>query len=480
MVRRTVAPLDNCYRPSPMGSAANVDGQRARPGNRGLPMPAGGAQLRRGAASLSRVVRASWPMWLVAFSLNGFFVYLALLDAIDVEPVTPLTGAYYGLVCAGLLATVWHRRGALVARLRPAAPTVVAFVAAAAVLSSWFVLNTALLSDGTFAARLAGLLVLWSIPTALVAATLRRTDLPEVARALVALSVVFVAIELLALVRAGTDVFRFSPIAELDPITAGLIPAIGAIAALSLRPAEMQGKALRFIVVVVLAAAAVLPGSRGPVVALAFGALALAVAQPLRRTAAAAVAVLGGFALGLLVASHIGSFGYLVSTDTSSPFDDSTRPQEVIEAAGGGISTLSIRRQWLEDAIRDVPEEPIFGHGVGMQVDRTPEAIVMGVYGQRTYPHNTLVEAAYSLGVIGLVAYLVFIGSAVLALVTVVRRSARDEGVVFAVAVGAFAFVNTNVSGEIGEDALLWTAAAVAVALYADFRRPTSSSTRRA
>ena len=477
MVRPTVAPLDTCYRPSPMGSAVNVDGQRAGPRKRGSP-PANGAQLLRGAASLSRVVRASWPMWLVAFSLNGFFVYLAILDAIDVEPVTPLTGAYYGLVCVGLLATVWHRRGVLVARLRPVAPTVVAFVAAAAVLSLWFVLNTVLLSNGTFAARLAGLLVLWSIPTALVAATLRRTDLTEVARALAALSMVFVAIELLALVRAGTDVFRFSPIAELDPITAGLIPAIGAVAALSLRPARMPGKALQFAIVVVLVAAAVLPGSRGPVVALAFGALALALAQPLRRTAAAAVAVGGGFALGLLVASHIGSFGYLVSTDTS-PLDDSTRPQKVLEAGGEEISTLSIRRQWLEDAIRDVPDEPIFGHGVGMQVDRTPEAIAMGVYGQRTYPHNTLVEAAYSLGVIGLIAYLVFIGSAVLALVSVVRRSARDEGVVFALAVGAFAFVNTNVSGEIGEDALLWTAAAVAVALYADSRRATSSSTRR-
>ena len=104
----------------------------------------------------------------------------------------------------------------------------------------------------------------------------------------------------------------------------------------------------------------------------------------------------------------------------------------------------------------------------------------MGVYGQRTYPHNTLVEAAYSLGGIGLVAYLIFIGSAVLALVSVVRRSARDEGIVFALAVGAFAFVNTNVSGEIGEDALLWTAAAIAVALYADSRQSTSSSTRRA
>ena len=49
-------------------------------------------------------------------------------------------------------------------------------------LSVWFVLNTALMSDGTFAARLAGLLVLWLIPMALVAATLRGSNVPEVAR----------------------------------------------------------------------------------------------------------------------------------------------------------------------------------------------------------------------------------------------------------------------------------------------------------
>jgi hypothetical protein len=36
-------------------------------------------------------------------------------------------------------------------------------------------------------------------------------------------------------------------------------------------------------------------------------------------------------------------------------------------------------------------------------------------------------------------------------------------------AIGVFAFVNTNVSGEIGADVLLWTVAAIAIALYADF-----------
>ena len=60
--------------------------------------------------------------------------------------------------------------------------------------------------------------------------------------------------------------------------------------------------------------------------------------------------------------------------------------------------------------MRDAPERPIFGHGVGMFEDNTPEARLMGVEGQRTYPHNSLVEAAYSLGALGLVAYIAFVG----------------------------------------------------------------------
>ena len=103
-----------------------------------------------------------------------------------------------------------------------------------------------------------------------------------------------------------------------------------------------------------------------------------------------------------------------------------------------------------------------------MQVDDTPEAALMGVAGQRTYPHNTLVEAAYSLGAIGLAAYLLLLGTALVALVSVIRRGRRDQVVAFVLPIGVFAIVNTNVSGEIGEDALLWTAATLTVALYAD------------
>ena len=103
-------------------------------------------------------LRRCWPAWLVAYSLNGFFVYLAVLDVLDVRPRTALTATYYGLVCVALLATAWHRRSVAIARVLPRQRTVagVAFVGAAAMLSLWFVLNTALMSDGTLPRALRG------------------------------------------------------------------------------------------------------------------------------------------------------------------------------------------------------------------------------------------------------------------------------------------------------------------------------------
>ena len=246
-------------------------------------------------------------------------------------------------------------------------------------------LNTLLLSDGRLAWRLAALLVLWTLPTAILALSLRPHDLIRLAQGLVGLGLLFVPIEITAAARAGDDVFRFTPIADLDVISAGIVPALAAVAALTLRPSSMSTRLLQFVIVAVLAGATVLPGSRGPVLALVVGAVATALVRRSLLDVAAMASVAFGLACGSAAASHIGSLGYL-TTDQ------------------GRISTLSIRRQWVEDALRDTPDRPIFGHGVGMFEDHTPEARLMGVEGQRTYPHNSLVEAAYSLGALGLVA----------------------------------------------------------------------------
>jgi hypothetical protein len=406
------------------------------------------------------LLRRYWPAWLIAFSLNGFYLYLAALDAIDAEPRTALTATYYGALAACLLATAWHRRGAIARGLRAGRRLAVVCLASGAALAAWFELNTALLSDGRLAWRLAGLLVLWTVPTAILALSLRPPNFTGVAQGLVGLGLLIVPIETVAVARAGDDVFRFTPIADLDVISAGVIPAIGAVAALSLRPSSAYARVLQLATIALLSAATVLPGSRGPVLALVFGVLAAALARRSLLDVASLACVALGLACGSVAASEIGSLGYLTSHEG---------PEQ-----GRVISTLSIRRQWIEDAVRDAPKRPVFGHGVGMFEDNTPEARLMGVEGQRTYPHNSLVEAAYSLGALGLVAYVAFVGSAAAAAIAVGRRRPRgDPAVALVLGLGAFALAQTSLSGEIAEDAVLWTAAALAVVLYVE---PTSSA----
>jgi hypothetical protein len=70
--------------------------------------------------------------------------------------------------------------------------------------------------------------------------------------------------------------------------------------------------------------------------------------------------------------------------------------------------------------------------------------------------------------VLGVLPYLIFLGAAIWALLRLAAR--RPPGVAIALAVGlyAFAFVSANFSGEIGADASLWAAGALAAGLYAE------------
>ena len=422
------------------------------------------------AAGRAETLRATWPLMLLALSLNGFFLYLAILDAADVAPRTWLTGAYYALLGTALVGALLTRRARLRERLAALSKVGAVCLGAGTLLVAWYLLNAALFSDGPLAQRLTALLVLWTLPTALLALTTRAAELDVLAWALTAAALPIVVIEAVAVARAGDDVFRFTPIEDLDVISAGLVPALSAVAALSLRPTGRNGRLTRLGALALLGAAVVVPGSRGPVVALAAAALALFLVQPLGLHAVGLGALAAGMAAGVLVGSAIGSFGYLAPGGGDQParLEPAARHPDGRARPAPTASTLSIRRRWIEDALRQVPDRPLLGHGVGMFVDRTPEAEALGVAGQRTYPHNTFVQAAFSLGALGLILFVLFVGSGAVALASVVRRRARVPGAAVPLAVGlaAFAFTNTNISGEIGSDALLWTAIALAVSLH--------------
>jgi O-antigen ligase len=404
--------------------------------------------------------------WTLAVSLNGFWLYLGLLDLVGRAPRTSTTAVWYALVGLACVIGAWLNRDTLVARLRRMARPTTWFVVAALVLGAWFLLNVVLVSHTSSLSRtFAALLVLWSAPTALLALALPRAAIPSAAAGVALLGCGYALVEWAAFVHGHSTAERFSPIAYLDPISAAQIPALGAIGLLA---AELRGRLalLRAPAVAVLVAGSVLPGSRGPIVAIVLGLLATILLLPRRTWLALAPAVVVGLVLGFVGASHVGSGEYISSSVTGGFSSGSAKGAD--GGPGTPISTLHIRREWWSTAIHAIPDDPIVGHGVARFVDNTPEAHRMGVAGERTYPHNSPLESLYSLGLLGAIPYAVFILSGLVALVVLVRRRARASAVVFALGLWVFAFANANVSGEIGADAALWAAGALAVALYAD------------
>ena len=386
----------------------------------------------------------------LAFSLSGFFVYLGALAAVGVEPRTTLTGAYYGLLGVALVALAWPGRDRVRARIEAGGATARVFLGCAGLLASWFLASAALLSDGTsLSRRLAALLLFWTIPSVLLALSLSRPQLERALWTLAALGLLLVAIDVLALLfdRGGDLGDRFSPIPKLDPITAGQIPALGALALLCLAPRTGRAQAARLGAIFLLAAFTLIPGSRGPLAALAVGAAVVLVLAWRRTGLRVVVALVLGVAVGWTIAGAVGTSSHL----TSSQLESTAR-----------ISSSAIRRKLIEKALRAVPKRPLLGQGVGTLVDDTPEAHRMGIAGRRTYPHNGFVEALYSLGPIGLALYVAALGAVAVALVRLLRDR-RDALVEFVIAFVCFAFVGSNLSGELGADAWFWAAAGLAI-----------------
>jgi len=425
--------------------------------------PPAGARLRKLAAE-------SWQGWTLGFALNGFFVYLAGLDAIDVHPRTAFTGAWYALVGAICLAAAWPNRELLQRRLEARATSVRVYVVSAALLALWFVANVLLVARSTAGLKFAALLVLWSLPAAILAASAPPRQLRNAAWAIVVLGGFYVSIEAVALARTP-EVQRFTPIASLDPISAGLIAGLAAVSLLALDPRRPRYRVLQTLALVVFVTGATVPGSRGPVIATVGGCIAGALVAWRRLLPVTVVALALGLGIGVVLARDVGTEAYLTQSvpglepqapAPSQPASDQSVAPEEPEP----ISTLNMRRAWFHAALAQAPDRPIFGHGVAQLVDNTPEAHRMGVAGEHIYPHNTFAEAAFSLGLLGLVPYVALVLTAFWAFVGLVRR--QSEYAVLAAAVGGFAFFATNVSGEIGTDAVLWVASAMLVTLYAD------------
>ncbi len=447
------------------------------------------ATLTKSTARRERIVESLPPVFL-AFAVNGFWLYLAVLDLVGVETRAAFTAVYYASLGGAMVFFAWRGKELIWARLRGSSALPRVWTISAAALAAWFLANVALLSSGTVARDAAGLLVLSSLPSALLVLALDRAQVRVAAAACVLLGAALALVSLVAFVRDPARSTRFSPIDELNPISAAQVTALAAVVLLAWWVTQPRSRVLQTAAAVVLIAVTVIPGSRGALLALLAGCIALAVVAWRRSWSVLVPAVVLGLALGTFGSAVSGS-DYYYSVDIPGlqgrldpPASGVDFTGEETEAAPGQvpISTLAIRRHLLTKALRESAESPVVGNGVGMLVDDSPDTLRMVRAGRlesgvTTHPHNVLVESLYSLGVIGLGLFLTVVGASGLALVRLVRRGAHLLTVRFALAFAAVAAVNSSISGEIGSDAYLWVALALPVALYADTLRETVRET---
>jgi O-antigen ligase len=399
------------------------------------------------------------PGLLLALALNGFFVYLAV---VDLAGRSTATAAYDGVLAALLLFAAWLRRDVLAARLRARGTLETIWLVAAALLAAWFVVNGLLYRVGGHEARvLMGLLVLVTLPSLALALSLDGRGLANLRWWIVGLGLGMVLADVVA-GAVGPSIVngRLSAIARLDPISGGIVPAVAGAAALSLPAHSRRGRILQTLLLATLVAGTVTPGSRGPVLALALTIVLGALIMP-RRLAVVAVAALAlGLPAGWAGAKAFGTERYL-----GAGVND-----VVGNTAGGEISSFRIRRYWISSALSDVPEKPLLGHGLVALRDTSPDAYRMGVAGELRYPHNDLVESIYSLGIPGLVLFLLLLSLPALAAYRLLRAR-RGTLPLLAASLFAFAFAESNFSGEIGADHVLWASAGLLIALSLDRRR---------
>lgn len=405
-------------------------------------------------------LRVALPGVVVAISWSGFWLYLGALDLLGIQTRTAYTVIAYGVVALALTAIIWLRRDLLKERLLGSSTITRVWIGSASLLALLFAFGALVTGHGSLAHRLLGVFVVSTIPTTIAVAALSWRDLAQVRAALVGLGLFFVVINLFASRHGAPLVGRFSPIANLDPISASLTSVVACIAALTYRFESARATSAQAAACFAFAAAAMLNGARGPIVALIVAVL-FAVLFDRRLTM---VALGAAIALGIIVGSklEVALIGQPPAlTSLANEARNPNKPQQPKETSIA-ISSLHIRQEWLSSAIRKIPERPLLGHGIGTLVDDTPEAAAMGIKGELVYPHNDVVEAFFSLGAAGGILFGLVVALPLIALWR--NRTKLNQSVLrFAPVLFVFALAECNFSGEIGTDVILWSLAAFAI-----------------
>jgi O-antigen ligase len=270
----------------------------------------------------------------------------------------------------------------------------------------------------------------------------------KITLAVVAAGAVYLLFELVT--GAAKEQFsgRFSITAQEGPIYLGRDSATGVLIATWLilastgRTRVLAALALPLLIVSLIAA-----GSRGPVVAFVVGfAVMLALAARTRR----ARRRIGAVVVLLLFAA--------VLVPLLLPGSAVGRSLSTIIGSASGLSSNGRSAIWAQ-AWTEFSRHLTFGIGTGGYGAIDPI---------NAYPHNILLEVGVELGVIGLVALVVMIGSMLRRLLAVWRSSRTDISLEASLFIGLFAMalVNAFFSGAIQDNRDIWIWGGIGVAMY--------------
>ena len=254
---------------------------------------------------------------------------------------------------------------------------------------------------------------------------------------------------------------RYSLGAAEYPIDMGRASADGLLLAIYavLTTTRRVPRTLAVIAIPILAVALAAAGSRGPVVAFAFGLLALLGLTATNPRARSRLALVGAM---FLVA--------VVVVPLVVPSSALARALSTIIGSASGLSSNGRSELWAV-ALGSFSHHFVLGMGTG------------GFGSLNTglaYPHNLLLEMATELGLVGLVLVLMVLGSFIRALARCWRVAVGTDKTTIALVISLFltALVNANFSDPIQGNGSIWIWGGVAMGMSARLARGRRSRTR--
>jgi O-antigen ligase len=241
---------------------------------------------------------------------------------------------------------------------------------------------------------------------------------------------------------------RFALSAQENPIELGRQAATGILLAIWVMLTARAGwmRMLALTLLPLIAVALVAAGSRGPVLGLLAGVIALLVlVAGDRESRRRILLVAGGTVAAVLLVPQL-----VAGEGTGRAFS-------FLSSGGSGLSSNGRVELW-STAWDLFGAHPLFGIGTGGFAAHDVVEL---------YPHNLLLELGVETGILGLVLVGAIVGIAAVRLLRTWARARGDERAAdaFVLALGTSAFVNASFSGDITTNSQLWLAIGLGVGL---------------